>query len=67
MLPRIRRAKDWESKFGKWMVYNSKHGDLVESLGDAIRYWFWYLGVNPRIAFLTFERWKKLKKDEQDL
>lgn len=65
MMPRIRRTKDWETKFGKWMTYNSRHGDITNSLFAAVQYWFWYMGVNPRIAFFQYGLKRPVKKDTQ--
>ena len=61
-LPQIKRAT-WEKKChpgAKWVVVERKYNtyDACASLCDAIRYWFWYLGVPPKIAF-GFRRKKK--------
>ena len=48
----IKRNKD--KRFNaKWIVVNSKlkSRDLVETFGDAIRFFLWHLGVPARIIF----------------
>jgi hypothetical protein len=35
---------------------------MVESLGLAIRYWFWHCGIRPKVAFKLFRKWFLLKK-----
>lgn len=61
-LPYIRKAT-WEKKCypeAKWIVVDRKYNtyDACETFCDAIRYWFWHLGVSPKIAF-GFRRKKK--------
>lgn len=61
-LPYIRKAT-WEKKLypdAKWIVVERKYNtyDACTTLCDAIRYWFWHLGVSPKIAF-GFRRKKK--------
>ena len=61
-LPYIRKAT-WEKKCypeAKWIVVDRKYNtyDACETFCDAIRYWFWHLGVSPKIAF-GFLRKKK--------
>lgn len=42
---------------GKWMVGSKENGyDICENFGDALRYWLWHCGVNPKIAFGWFKR-----------
>lgn len=52
MLPRIRRTKGFERTYGKYVVCD----DIVMTFMDALRYWLWHMGVNPRIAFYKFKR-----------
>jgi len=66
MIPRIRRTKDWETQFEKWITYTKGYGDISNSLGNAIRVWFWYIGVPARISFWTWKRWKNRLKDTED-
>ena len=61
-LPQIRKAT-WEKQYypeAKWVVVDRKYNtyDACETLCDAIRYWFWHLGVSPKIAFKS---WRKKK------
>lgn len=54
-LPYIRKAT-WEKQYypeAKWIVVERKYNtyDACTTLCDAIRYWFWHLGVSPKIAF----------------
>ena len=54
-LPQIKRAT-WEKEChpgAKWIVVERKYNTYYPcaSLCDAIRYWFWHLGVSPKIAF----------------
>ena len=59
-LPQIKRAT-WEKRLhpdAKWVVVERKYNtyDACETFGDALRYWFWHLGVSPKIAFGWFKR-----------
>lgn len=62
MIPKIRRPNESElywNKEIKWVVvsrYECENRDLCYSLGDAIRFWLWHMGVPPKIAF---KRWKR--------
>ena len=61
-LPYIRKAT-WEKEChpgAKWVVVEREYNtyDACETFCDAIRYWFWHLGVSPKIAF-GFRRKKK--------
>lgn len=61
-LPQIKRAT-WEKDChpgAKWVVVERKYNtyDACETFFDAIRYWFWHLGVPPKIAFGWFKRKK---------
>ena len=40
----------------RWKVVDKHSTNLTYTLSDAIRYWLWYCGVSPKIAFW---RWKK--------
>ena len=61
-LPYIKKAT-WEKEChpgAKWVVVEREYNtyDACETFCDAIRYWFWHLGVSPEIAF-GFKRKKK--------
>ena len=62
MIPKIRRPNESElywNKEIKWVVvsrYECENRDLCYSLGDAIRFWLWHMGVPPKIAF---KKWKR--------
>ena len=62
-LPYIKKAT-WEKQCypkAKWIVVERKYNtyDAFETFGVALRYWFWHLGVSPKIAFGWFKRKKK--------
>lgn len=62
-LPQIKRVT-WEKQCypkAKWIVVERKYNtyDACETFGVALRYWFWHLGVSPKIAFNWFKRKKK--------
>jgi hypothetical protein len=45
---------------GRWMVCSEKNGyDICETFGQALRYWLWHCGVNPKIAFGWFKNKEK--------
>jgi hypothetical protein len=49
----------------KWMVGSKENGyDICENFGDALRYWLWHCGVNPKIAFGWFKRKRNDKTRE---
>lgn len=62
MIPKIRRPNKLElsvNNKAKWVVvsrYECETRDLCYSLGDAIRFWLWHMGVPPKIAFKTWKR-----------
>lgn len=60
-LPQIKRAtwEKWLHPDAKWAVVKDNTYDACETFGDALRYWFWHLGVSPKIAFGWFKRKKK--------
>ena len=70
MIPNIRRPNKFElswNKEVKWRVishYECECRDLCYSLGDAIRFWLWHMGVSPKIAFGWFN--SKIKKADDD-
>ena len=70
MRPRIRRVTDDEKALHpdiKWVVvsrYECENRDLCRSLGSAIRFWLWHMGVSPKIAFGWFSNIKRNKDDE---
>ena len=73
MIPKIRKIKEGDplglgALGGTWVVI-AKHRwtdyDVCYSLGDAIRFWLWHMGVNPKIAFGWFSKYKQ-SKDEDD-
>ena len=72
MTPKIRRSTDYEKTLYpdiKWVVvsrYECENRDLCRSLGSAIRFWLWHMGVNPKIAFGWFNNKIKKEDDEQD-
>ena len=57
MIPYIRRPKAAELIFDnkvKWVVVSHhlyEDRDLCHNFAQAIRFWLWHMGVNPRIAF----------------
>ena len=51
MKARIRRAKDWEQDYGKWVVGDNHSADVVGTFGAALRFWLWHMGVPAKIAF----------------
>lgn len=57
--PRIRRTRKEDRVYGKYVVESGKTGDIVWTFTDALRYWLWYMGVSPRIAFYDFKRKRK--------
>jgi hypothetical protein len=64
-LPYIKKAT-WEKELypgAKWIVVEREYNtyDACMTLCDAIRYWLWYLGVPPKIAF---KRFKKKRNDK---
>lgn len=65
MIPKIIKPRgESDIKKGvKYIVvskYECMNYDLCYSFGDAIRFWLWHMGVNPKIAFGWFN--KKIKK-----
>ena len=70
MRPKIRRVTDDEKALHpdiKWVVvsrYECENRDLCRSLGSAIRFWLWHMGVSPKIAFGWFN--SKIKKEDDD-
>lgn len=59
-LPYIKKAT-WEKELhpgAKWIVVERKYNtyNACMTLCDAIRYWLWYLGVSPKIAFCWFRK-----------
>lgn len=71
MIPKIIKPREQDlilDKDIKWVVvskYECMNYDLCYSLGDAIRFWLWHMGVNPKIAFGWFSKYKQ-SKDEDD-
>ena len=67
MIPKIIKPREEDliwNKEVKWVVvskYECMNYDLCYSFGDAIRFWLWHMGVNPKIAFGWFN--KKIKKE----
>lgn len=70
MIPKIIKPREQDliwNKEVKWVVaskYECMNYDLCYSFGDAIRFWLWHMGVNPKIAFGWFK--KKNKDSEKD-
>lgn len=67
MIPKIIKPREqdliWNKKV-KWVVvskYECMNYDLCHSFGDAIRFWLWHCGVNPKIAFGWFNN--KIRKE----
>ena len=59
MIPKIRRPNKFElslNKKAKWVVVSHDECEVCYSLGCAIRFWLWYMGVPPKIAF---KRWRR--------
>lgn len=71
MIPKIIKPRPEDlilHKEVKYVVvsrYECMNYDLCYSLGDAIRFWLWHCGVNPKIAFGWFSKYKQ-SKDEDD-
>jgi len=70
MIPKIIKPRgEGDIKKGvKYVVvsrYECMNYDLCYSFGDAIRFWLWHMGVNPKIAFGWFNN--KIKKEEDEL
>ena len=58
-MAKIRRATDYEMVLfpeAKWMVESKGTWDVCKTLGEAIRYWLWHSGVDPKIAFGWFNK-----------
>ena len=69
MIPKIIKPRgEGDIKKGvKYVVvskYECMNYDLCYSFGDAIRFWLWHMGVNPKIAFGWFNN--KIKKQEDE-
>lgn len=69
MMPKIIKPRgEGDIKKGvKYVVvskYECMNYDLCYSFGDAIRFWLWHMGVNPKIAFGWFNN--KIKKQEDE-
>ena len=59
MIPKIRRPNKLELSLNtkaKWVVVSRDERELCYSLGGAIRFWLWYMGIPPKIAF---KRWRR--------
>ena len=73
MIPKIRKIKEGDplglgALGGTWVViakYQCTNYDVCYSFGEAFRYWLWHCGVNPKIAFGWFSKYKQ-SKDEDD-
>ena len=70
MIPKIIKPREqdliWDKDI-KWVVvskYECMNYDLCYSLGDAIRFWLWHMGVNPKIAFGWFSKYKQSKDED---
>ena len=55
MIPRVYKL-DKDCLPYKYVVKGSYGIDMVESLGLAIRYWFWHCGIRPKVAFELFRK-----------
>ena len=71
MIPKIIKPRgESDIKKGvKYVVvskYECMNYDLCYSFGDAIRFWLWHMGVNPKIAFGWFNNKIKKEDDEQN-
>ena len=71
MIPKIIKPRgESDIKKGvKYIVvskYECMNYDLCYSFGDAIRFWLWHIGVNPKIAFGWFNNKIKKEEDEQN-
>lgn len=51
MIPYIKKNPYSEFPEYEWMVVGKYGSDLVKTRFDAIRYWLWYCGVNPKYLF----------------
>lgn len=72
MIPKIIKPRgEGDIKKGvKYVVvskYECMNYDLCYSFGDAIRFWLWHMGVNPKIAFGWFNNKIKKEEDEDNL
>lgn len=57
---RIKRApKDYPIRGIKWIVSSGISSDLCDNFPDALRCFFWRLGVPARIAFRKYKTKKK--------
>ena len=72
MIPEIIKPREqdlfWDKEV-KYVVvskYECMNFDLCHSLGDAIRFWLWHIGVSPKIAFGWFNNKIKKEEDEQN-
>lgn len=72
MIPKIRKIKEGDplglgALGGTWVVI-AKHRwtdyDVCYSFGEAFRYWLWHCGVNPKIAFGWFSKYKQSKDED---
>ena len=73
MIPKIIKPREqdliWDKEV-KWVVvskYQCMNYDLCYSFGDAIRFWLWHMGVNPKIAFGWLNNKIKKEDDEDSL
>lgn len=72
MIPKIIKPREEDlilHKEVKYVVvsrYECMNYDLCYSLGDAIRFWLWHMGVSPKISFGWFNSKIKKEDDEQD-
>ena len=40
----------------RWQVIGNYGTDITQTLPNAIRYWLWHRGINPKIAFWKWKR-----------
>lgn len=72
MIPKIIKPREQDLiwyKDIKWVVvskYECMNYDVCYSFGEAFRYWLWHCGVNPKIAFGWFSKYKQSKDEDNE-
>lgn len=54
-----RASKDYPINWVKWIVSSGTSSDLCDNFLDALRCFFWRLGIPAKIAFRKYKKKKK--------
>lgn len=58
MKTKIRKIT-WEKIYhpeAKWVVISGEDRTTCETFFAALRYWFWHIGISPKISFCLFKK-----------